>query len=195
MNDMRKLMEAVLQERPTQVGDTVMYKNKSYKVVGIDPNDFNKVLIKSQTSDNEGWVHQDTLSTSAPIEESSEWEKRHDEFVDAGETATPQMIDSIIRELSDAATKSGSKGGFINSIIGKKSNGELARQKVSAETLARSIQRNKNAEQGTDERKELGQHLIYAQSLLGRVNEESPEIDIDTFLENLEISVKNIISK
>ena len=105
------------------------------------------------------------------------------------------MIDSIIRELSDAATKLGSKGGFINSIIGKKSNGELARHKVSAETLARSIQRNKNAEQGTDERKELGQHLIYAQSLLGRVNEESPEIDIDTFLENLEISVKNIISK
>ena len=109
------------------------------------------------------------------VEESSEWEKRHDEFVDAGETATPQMIDSIIRELSDAATKLGSKGGFINSIIGKKSNGELARHKVSAETLARSIQRNKNAEQGTDERKELGQHLIYAQSLLGRVNEGSEE--------------------
>lgn len=202
MNDMRKIMESILLETPLQVGDIVGYKNKSYEVVGINPNDWDQVLIKSQTSDAEGWVDDSKLSRNPPvaetveeIEESSEWEKRHDEFVDAGETATPQMIDSIIRELSDAATKSGSKGGFINSIIGKKSNGELARHKVSAETLARSIQRNKNAEQGTDERKELGQHLIYAQSLLGRVNEESPEIDIDTFLENLEISVKNIISK
>jgi hypothetical protein len=102
MNDMRKLMEAVLQERPTQVGDTVMYKNKPYKVVGIDPNDFNKVLIKSQTSGNEGWVNQDKLSTSV------------------SETEVETEIAQI---------------------------------------------------------------------------EESPEIDIDTLLEDLEISIKNIISK
>jgi hypothetical protein len=95
---MRKLMEAVLQERPTQVGDAVMYKNKSYKVVGIDPNDFNKVLIKSQTSGNEGWVNQNKLSTSvseteaelAPIEESPEIDI--DTFLEDLEISIKNMI-------------------------------------------------------------------------------------------------------
>ena len=102
MNDMRKIMESILLETPLQVGDIVGYKNKSYEVVGINPNDWNQVLIKSQTSDYEGWVDDSKLSRNPPVAE------------------TVEEIEEVV---------------------------------------------------------------------------ESDDIDIDTFLENLEISIKNIISK
>ena len=102
MNDMRKIMESILLETPLQVGDIVGYKNKSYEVVGINPNDWDQVLIKSQTSDAEGWVDDSKLSRNPPVAE------------------TVEEIEEVV---------------------------------------------------------------------------ESDDIDIDTFLENLEISVKNIISK
>jgi len=106
MNDMRKLIEAVLQESPTQVGDVITYKNKSYKVVGINPNDFNDVMIRSQSGD-ERWVNVNKLSTNES---------------------------DVIESLDDDVD-------------------------VSADELVNEV------------------------------------IDIDTFLENLEISVRNIISK
>jgi|TARA_R110000772_G_scaffold35031_2_gene84657 hypothetical protein len=102
MNDMRKIMESILLETPLQVGDIVGYKNKSYEVVGINPNDWDQVLIKSQTSDAEGWVDDSKLSRNPPVAE------------------TVEEIEEVV---------------------------------------------------------------------------ESDDIDIDTFLENLEISIKNIISK
>ena len=99
---MRKIMESILLETPLQVGDIVGYKNKSYEVVGINPNDWDQVLIKSQTSDAEGWVDDSKLSRNPPVAE------------------TVEEIEEVV---------------------------------------------------------------------------ESDDIDIDTFLENLEISIKNIISK
>jgi|TARA_B110000977_G_C10960749_1_gene448441 hypothetical protein len=95
-------MESILLETPLQVGDIVGYKNKSYEVVGINPNDWDQVLIKSQTSDAEGWVDDSKLSRNPPVAE------------------TVEEIEEVV---------------------------------------------------------------------------ESDDIDIDTFLENLEISIKNIISK
>ena len=102
MNDMRKIMESILLETPLQVGDIVGYKNKSYEVVGINPNDWDQVLTKSLTSDAEGWVDDSKLSRNPPVAE------------------TVEEIEEVV---------------------------------------------------------------------------ESDDIDIDTFLENLEISIKNIISK
>ncbi len=72
MNDMRKIMESILLETPLQVGDIVGYKNKSYEVVGINPNDWDQVLIKSLTSDAEGWVDDSKLSRNPPVAETVE---------------------------------------------------------------------------------------------------------------------------
>jgi hypothetical protein len=106
------------------------------------------------------------------VAEGSEWETKHDEFTTVGDRATPEQIHKIVSALGVAAKQAGSKRGFLNQIIGKQSNGDLARMAHNAETLAKNIQRNSNAKPGTDERKELGQHLVYAVSLLKRMNGE-----------------------
>jgi len=106
------------------------------------------------------------------VAEGSEWETRHDEFTTVGDRATPEQINKIVSALGVAAKQASSKRGFLNKIVGKQSNGDLARMAQGAETLAKNIQRNSNAKPGTDERKELGQHLVYAVSLLKRMNGE-----------------------
>jgi hypothetical protein len=106
------------------------------------------------------------------VAEGSEWETRHDEFTTVGDRATPEQINKIVSALGVAAKQAGGKRGFLNKIVGKQSNGDLARMAYGAETLAKNIQRNSNAKPGTDERKELGQHLVYAVSLLKRINGE-----------------------
>jgi hypothetical protein len=106
------------------------------------------------------------------VAEGSEWETRHDEFTTVGDRATPEQINKIVSALGVAAKQASGKRGFLNKIVGKQSNGDLARMAHSAETLAKNIQRNSNAKPGTDERKELGQHLVYAVSLLKRIKGE-----------------------
>lgn len=106
------------------------------------------------------------------VTEGSEWETRHDEFTTVGDRASPEQINKIVSALSIAAKQASSKRGFLNQIVGKQSNGDLARMAQGAETLAKNIQRNSNAKLGTDERKELGQHLVYALSLLKRMSGE-----------------------
>jgi hypothetical protein len=106
------------------------------------------------------------------VAEGSEWETRHDEFVTVGDRATPEQINKIVSALGVAAKQASSKRGFLNQIVGKQSNGDLARMAHGAETLAKNIQRNSKAKLGTDERKELGQQLVYAVSLLKRMNGE-----------------------
>ncbi len=112
------------------------------------------------------------LSEGQGLTEASEWETRHDEFVTVGDRISPEQIDKIINALDLAAKQANSKQGFLNQIIGKQSNGELARMAYAAERHAKNIQRNRNAKPGTDERKELGQHLVYAMSLLKRIQGE-----------------------
>lgn len=104
------------------------------------------------------------------VKEGSEWETRHDEFVTVGDRATPEQIDKIVKALIDASKQASGKRGFLNQIVGKQSNGDFARMAHGAETLAKNIQRNRNAKTGTDERKELGQHLVYAVSLLKKMS-------------------------
>jgi hypothetical protein len=106
------------------------------------------------------------------VAEGSEWETRHDEFTTVGDRATPEQINKIVSALGVAAKQASSKRGFLNKIVGRQSNGDLARMAQGAETLAKNIQRNSNAKPGTDERKELGQHLVYAVSLLKRIKGE-----------------------
>jgi hypothetical protein len=106
------------------------------------------------------------------VAEGSEWETRHDEFTTVGDRATPEQINKIVSALGVAAKQASSKRGFLNKIVGKQSNGDLARMAHSAEILAKNIQRNRNSKLGSDERKELGQHLVYAVSLLKRMNGE-----------------------
>ena len=106
------------------------------------------------------------------VKEGSEWETRHHEFVTVGDRATPEQIDKIVKALIDASKQASGKRGFLNQIAGKQSNGDLARMAHGAETLAKNIQRNRSAKTGTDERKELGQHLVYAVSLLKRMSGE-----------------------
>ena len=106
------------------------------------------------------------------VAEGSEWETRHDEFVTVGDRTTPEQINKIVKALIGAAKQADGKRGFLNQIVGKQSNGDLARMAHAAETLAKNIQRNSNAKPGTDERKELGQHLVYAVGLLKRMSGE-----------------------
>jgi hypothetical protein len=104
------------------------------------------------------------------VAEGSEWETRHNEFVTVGDKATPEQINKIVKALVGAAQQAGSKRGFLNQLVGKQSNDDLARMAHGAETLAKNIQKNSNAKPGSDERKELGQHLVYAVSLLKRIS-------------------------
>jgi len=110
--------------------------------------------------------------TKQGVAEGSEWETRHDEFTTVGDRATPEQINKIVKALIGAAQQAGSKRGFLNQLVGKQSNGDLARMAHVAETLAKNIQKNSNAKPGSDERKELGQHLVYAVSLLKRISGE-----------------------
>jgi hypothetical protein len=131
--------------------------------------------------------------------EGSEWETRHDEFTTVGDRATPEQINKIVSALGVAAKQASSKRGFLNKIVGRQSNGDLARMAQVAETLAKSIQRNSNANPGTDERKELGQHLVYAVSLLKRMNGQQGVAEARTDKNLTEptsyIQVKQLIDK
>jgi len=125
------------------------------------------------------------------VEEGLDWETRHDEFVTVGDRATAEQIDKIVKALIDGANQANRKRGFLNQIVGNRSNGDLARQALAAENLAKSIQKNSNAKPGTDQRKELGQHLVYAVSLLKRMSskqgvaEATGDIKFDTWLNNI----------
>jgi len=129
---------------------------------------------RMRTPGSKGAPTADALRKSATegVAEGSEWETRHDEFTTIGDRATPEQIHKIVSALGVAAKQAGSKRGFLNQIIGKQSNGDLARMAHGAEILAKNIQRHSNAKPGSDERKELGQHLVYAVSLLKRMNGE-----------------------
>jgi len=159
MSEMRKLMEAVLLETPLRVGDIVGYKNKSYEVVGINPNDFDQVLIRSQTSDAEGWVDDSKLSRNPQVAESTKELSKGDSIVHA----TKGSSGKVIKIESDG--KVVVKWSFSKST-----------STVNPNTIVKSGSQ--------DKRKSKTNEVV-----------ESDDIDIDTFLENLEISVKNIISK
>ena len=159
MNDMRKLMEAVLLETPLRVGDIVGYKNKSYEVVGINPNDFDQVLIRSQTSDAEGWVDDSKLSRNPQVAESTKELSKGDSIVHA----TKGSSGKVIKIESDG--KVVVKWSFSKST-----------STVNPNTIVKSGSQ--------DKRKSKTNEVV-----------ESDDIDIDTFLEDLEISIKNIISK
>ena len=117
---------------------------------------------------------QDHFDSFGPkgVAEGSEWETRHNEFVTVGNRATLEQINKIVKALVGAAQQAGSKRGFLNQLVGKQSNGDLARMAHGAETLVKNIQKNSNAKPGSDERKELGQQLVYAVSLLKRISGE-----------------------
>ena len=111
------------------------------------------------------------------VAEGSEWETRHDEFTTVGDRATPEQINKIVKALISAAQQAGRKRGFLNQLVSKQSNGDLAQMAHGAETLAKNIQKNSNANPGSDERKELGQHLVYAVSLLKRISGEQGVVE------------------
>lgn len=110
-------------------------------------------------------------SSSIAFDSKDEWTQRHQEFTDAGRNATHQSIKKTLDDLAEFSKKSFGKRGVLNSIFGKKSNGDLDRASHAADTLHQNISKNANAKHGTDARKELGQHLIYARSLMGSKNE------------------------
>jgi hypothetical protein len=108
------------------------------------------------------------MNENYQINENSEWETRHDEFVKAGKEATPEHIKNTLSDLKHVEHKTSKKVGFINQIVGKHNNGELARASLHAKTLHSAISKNAKSEHGTDARKELGQHLTYAKSLISK---------------------------
>tara|TARA_R110000868_G_scaffold87897_1_gene245438 strand:- start:428 stop:2584 length:2157 start_codon:yes stop_codon:yes gene_type:complete len=105
------------------------------------------------------------------VAEGSEWETRHDEFTTVGNRTTPAQVDSIIKLLTAASKKAYSKMGFVNNMFGKQNNSQLAVQAHGAETLATYLKRNRDSIQ-PDERKKLGQHLVYSLSLLKKMKGE-----------------------
>ena len=102
MNDMRKIMESILLETPLQVGDIVGYKNKSYEVVGINPNDWDQVLIKSQTSDAEGWVDDSKLSRNPPVAETVE---EIEEVVEADDIDIDTFLENLEISIKNIISK------------------------------------------------------------------------------------------
>jgi hypothetical protein len=102
------------------------------------------------------------------LQEASEWESRHDEFTRAGQEANDTSINKTLAGLKAISAKASKKRGLINQIVGKNSNGDLSRIAVGADVLHKNISKNKNSKHGTDDRKELGQHMTYANSLLQR---------------------------
>ncbi len=100
------------------------------------------------------------------IVEGSEWERRHDEFVRAGEKVTSQEVKSIIEQLKKVIEVADKKRGMLNQIFGKVNNQQLAMDSVAATSFVRTLSRLIDAKPGTDERKELGQIVTYAKSLL-----------------------------
>lgn len=131
-------------------------------------NEFNNAFDKQELS---------KFTASLSLQESSEWETRHQEFVDAGNNATPEHIDSLLKNLKDASKKASGKRGVINSIFGKKSNGDYARSAYAADHYHASISKLKNSAKDTEDRKTLGQHITYAKSLLNRMNESEEGLD------------------
>lgn len=110
-------------------------------------------------------------SPDEQVNEASEWEERHDEFVRAGEAATSEQVKNVISHLDNLSNKADKKRGFLNTLTGKTSNGDLARTSYAAGHLKKLLLQNINAAPGSEERKELGQHLVYAKSLLNRNKE------------------------
>ena len=147
---------------------------KNWLLVDTDPGKGNSGLgIKWIPADTRfEWVRPYRDTVEQDVAEGSEWETRHNEFVTVGNRATLEQINKIVKALVGAAQQAGSKRGFLNQLVGKQSNGDLARMAHGAETLVKNIQKNSNAKPGSDERKELGQQLVYAVSLLKRISGE-----------------------
>lgn len=117
------------------------------------------------------------VSESTEIDEASEWESRHVEFTKAGAAATPEHISKVqaqLKKLSSKATALSKRG-----VISQISNGDLARAAHGADIYHKSLDKNKQAKHGSAARKELGQHITYAKSLIARHKDlvESEEID------------------
>ena len=100
------------------------------------------------------------------IVEGSEWERRHNEFVRAGEKVTSQEVKSVIEQLKKVIEVADKKRGMMNKVFGKVSNQQLAMDSVAAATFIKTLTRLIDAKPGTDDRKELGQIITYAKSLL-----------------------------
>lgn len=98
----------------------------------------------------------------------SEWEERHNEFAQEGELADIETCTRLASRLSNLFVKANNKRGFINSIFGKYSNGDLERISFAAHTLGSRINSLRFAESGSAERKELGQQIVYGRSLLNQ---------------------------
>lgn len=133
-------------------------------------NEFNNAFDKQELS---------KFTASLSLQESSEWETRHQEFVDAGNNAKPEHIDSLLKNLKDASKKASQKRGVMNKIFGKKSNGDLARTAYGADHYHASISKLRNSAKDTEDRKTLGQHITYAKTLLRGVNEAQEDTSID----------------
>ena len=96
-----------------------------------------------------------------------EWLDRHDEFVAMGESATDTEINETLETLSDINNATG----FFNLFYSIFFPGKVIAIKYSANLFYRSIETNRHALSGTDDRKTLGQHLIYAKSVILRAKE------------------------
>jgi hypothetical protein len=107
------------------------------------------------------------VSESSTITE-SEWEVRHKEFVDQGNAATREQVKSYISHLENLLDITKKKRGMLNQVFGKFNNQELAMAETAANVFIKSLKKNINAEMNTDDRKQLGQHMIYARSLLNK---------------------------
>ena len=118
-------------------------------------------------------------SEEIEVNEVSDWESRHDEFTKAGAEATPDHISKVQSQLKKLSSKAESKRGILNQIVGKRSNGDLSRAAFVADGYHKLLDKNKNAKHGTDDRKELGQHLTYAKSLIARHKDLVESEDLD----------------
>lgn len=133
-----------------------------------------------------------TMESVSSKTKASEWETRHDEFVKKGDEATDKHINKVVYDLEDFAKYAEGKKGLMNSVFGKKSNSELGTYAHSALVLSKNIERLRPYNKGTEERKELGQQLIYGETLLRKMN-ESVDTEIPSTL--IEGKVKEIASE
>jgi len=97
MNEMRKLMESVLTERPIEHGNKVEYKGKRYTVVGISLNDWNQILIQRDGTSNEGWVDINELTVIASEAMESESSTEEEEVVESDDVEMD--IDTCLENL------------------------------------------------------------------------------------------------
>jgi len=196
MNEMRKIMESILLETPLRVGDIVGYKNKSYEVAGINPNDFNQVFIKSQTSDAEGWVDDSKLSRNPPVAETSELEEGKAEYTKKL-MKSKSIVDYVKKQQEKNRKEVAMSGNYNDDRFGNEPRFDTGTHWTGMASA--QVEQNKMSDEKRRSFDSEAEYEAIARKLgLDRFEPRLEQVesdDIDTFLENLEISVRNIISK